>query len=169
MDEKVTPSAEIDPSVWSGGPPRVVVGERSGRWAVALRRELGPEPRVYEARSVADCWESLAQAPGSLLVVEVTPGNLEALLARMARREREFPRARVAVVADRRLADHEWLLREAGTVLFVTSPRRLAGLAELVRRHLATQPEPQAGTTQQLWASLPWKEQASGRAPLKMA
>ena len=169
MDEKATPEVAIDPLAWSTGRPRVIVGERSGRWAVALRRELGPAVRVYEARSVAECWESLAQAPRSLLVVELTPGNLESLLERMARRERQFPRARVAVVADRRLADYAWLLGEAGAVVFVTSPRRLTGLAELARRHLAAQPEPPAGTTERIWAGLPWKEHARGRGASKMA
>jgi hypothetical protein len=158
MEERRASSAANVPSVWSPGPARLIVCEPSGRWAVALRRELGSSPRVYEARSVAESWASLAQAPASLLVVEVMPGNLAALLGRMARREREFPRARVAVVADRRLAGHQWLLREAGALTFITSPRRLQGLAELARRHLAAVPEPPAGTPEWIWATLPWKQ-----------
>ena len=42
MEESATPSAGVDPSGWSSGPARIIVGEASGRWAVALRRELGP-------------------------------------------------------------------------------------------------------------------------------
>jgi len=144
-----TPAAEI------------ITSESSGRWAVALRRELGPAVVVHETRSVAECWETLAREPASFVVVEVTAGNLEALLSRLARREREFPRARVAVVADRRMAGYDWLMREAGAVAFVISPRRAAALAGLARRHLANQPDEPTGTTERIWNSLPWKEYAT--------
>ncbi|MBN1589703.1 MAG: hypothetical protein JW888_09320 [Pirellulales bacterium] len=137
---------------------KVIVSEQSGCWAAALRRALGPAVRIHETRSVVECWEDLAAAPDSLLVVEVTTGNLESFLERMARREREYPQARVAVVADRRLGTCRWLLLEAGAVLFVTSPRRLDGLAALAQRHLAAQPELAAEKTQKIWATLPWKE-----------
>jgi len=142
---------------------RIITSEPSGRWAVALRRELGGEATVEEARSVAECWQRLADAPASMVVVEVTTGNVEALLARLAQRQREFPRSRVAVVAERRLAGYEWLLREAGAVMFVTSPRRLAPLAAAARRHLEAQPEPAVGTAERIWAGLPWSEHATVR------
>jgi hypothetical protein len=137
---------------------RVITSETSGRWAVALRRELGPAVPLEQTRSVAECWERLARAPASLLVLELTASNVEALLGRMARREREYPRARVAVVAGRDLAGYEWLVREAGAVAFVTSPRRLAPLAELARRHLARRPDEPAGVAERIWAGLPWGE-----------
>ena len=62
-----------------GVPAHLIVCEPSGRWAVALRRELGPSARVFETRSVAECWERLARSPGSFVVVEATAGNLEPL------------------------------------------------------------------------------------------
>ena len=52
--------------------------------------------------------------------------------------------ARLAVVADRSLAGYEWLMREAGAVHFVCSPRQVGPLAQLACRHLAQVPPPPA-------------------------
>jgi hypothetical protein len=140
---------------------RLIVCEASGRWAVVLRRQLvAVTLRVYETRSLADCWEMLVEAPASFLVVELSAGNAVALMQRMARLERDFPLARVAVVADRCLTDYEWLLREAGAVHFLCSPRQSGPLADLARRHLAQAPPPPQSLTQQIWAGLPWAGQS---------
>ena len=138
------------------GAARLIVCERSGGWAVALRRELAAAVRVRESRSLADCWEMLAAAPASFVVVELTPGNAALLLRQMARLQGDFPLARVAVVADRSLGCYQWPMREAGAVHFVCSPRQSGPLARLAARHLAQAPAPQRSLTQQIWASLPW-------------
>ena len=137
---------------------RLIVCERTGRWAVALRRELdGMGVRAYETRSLAECFDELAQSPAGLAVVELTAAGVTALLRRLAQWQRDFPLARMAVVADRSLAGCEWLLREAGAVHFTCSPRQLGPLARLVRRHLAKAPSaPPASLSEQIWASLPW-------------
>ncbi|MHC4180462.1 MAG: hypothetical protein ACYSWU_23415, partial [Planctomycetota bacterium] len=71
---------------------RLIVCERSGRWAVGLRRELAAgEVRVYETRNLADCWEMLAEAPASFVIVELSAGGVAALLRQMASLEREYP------------------------------------------------------------------------------
>ena len=124
---------------------------------MALRREVGARRRVYETRSVLQCWEMLAGSPGSFVLVELTAGNLEPLLQRMARLERDFPLARVALVADHKRTPYQWLLREAGAVDFVTSPRRLGPLAALACRHLSTSPRPPRSVTDRIWEELPWK------------
>jgi hypothetical protein len=140
---------------------RLIVCEASGRWAVVLRRQLvAVALRVYETRSLADCWEMLAEAPASFLVVELSAGGAGALLQRMARLERDFPLARVAVVADRCLAGYEWLLREAGGVHFLCSPRQCGPLADLACCHLSQAPPPPRSLTQQIWAGLPWAGQS---------
>lgn len=135
------------------GPPRVIACERSGRWAAALRREL---VEVYETRGLAECWEMLARWPASFLVVELPEHDVAPLVDYLAMLEREFPLARAAVVADRRRQAYQWLLREAGAVHFVTSPRELATLAQAIRRHLERAPTPQLSLAQQVWAELPW-------------
>ena len=112
--------------------------------------------RLVETRSLPDCWEMLARHAGSLLVVELTEGNAEALVDRLARLPREHPRARAVVVADRSLAEYELWVREAGATWFETSPRNLSGIAAMARRHLDSIPAPTRGLAEEVWAKLPW-------------
>ena len=136
---------------------RLLVCERTGQWAGALRRELAASGvEIGETRSLAECWDALAASPASFLVVELTRAGAEDLLGRMVRRERDFPLAQVAVVAARCLADWQWLVREAGAVHFTCSPRQLSVLAELACRHLAGIPAPPQRLTDRIWAGLPW-------------
>jgi hypothetical protein len=135
----------------------VIVCERQGRWAVALRRELsGGEADLHQTRSLDECWEALRRWPASFVVVELTPANAGALLERMVWLERDFPRSRVAVVADRALGLGEGLMREAGAVHFTVSPRQVGPLGRLARRHLDAAPRPRLSLTERIWASLPW-------------
>jgi hypothetical protein len=140
---------------------RLIVCERSARWAVALRRELAAAAvRVYETRHLRGCWEMLSQCPASFVVAELSAGNVSDLCRQIGRLERDFPLARVAVAADRSLARYEWLIREAGAVHFLCSPRQCGPLAQLALRHLAQAPQPPRSLMQQIWASLPWAQQA---------
>jgi hypothetical protein len=149
------------PIAISEGAPagRLIVCEAGDRWAAALLRELAAAGvRVYQTRTLADAWEALAAAPASFLAVEVSAGNLRDFLRRMVWFSRDFPAARVAVVAARRLVDGQGLIREAGAIHFVLSPRHLAPLAELAIRHLANLPLPPQTLVERIWTSLPWKE-----------
>ena len=150
------PSPGVPPMATAAS--RLLVCERSGQWAGALRHELAETGlHVWETRSLAECWELLAATPASFVVVELTESHAEGLLRRMTRLERDFPLAQVAVVAQRRLADWQWLVREAGAVHFTCSPRQLAPLAEMACRHLAGVPPPPQSLTDRIWAALPWQ------------
>ena len=139
------------------GPARWIVCERSGRWSVGLRREGAPPGlRIHETRSLSDGWETLRQHPGSFLVVELTAANADALLGRIASLARDFPAARAAVVAERSLVGYEWLVRELGAVWFAASPRDLAPVVKLARRHLERAAPPRGDVIRQIWDSLPW-------------
>jgi len=140
---------------------RLIVCERTGRWATALRRELsGP---IRQTRSLSQCWKELSAAGAGFAVVELTEGNVKDLLRRMARLERDSPFVRLAVVAARRLTGYEWLMREAGAVHFVCSSRQLGPLALLASRHLenllqSSQTSPSQDPSERIWASLPWQD-----------
>lgn len=137
-------------------PPRIVICERTGWWAVVVRRHWGPgQRRVHETRSLADAGAMLARAPGSFAIVELTAGGLGPLVDWFLRLPRDFPWTPAAVVADRALAGCGDVLRQAGAVHFVASPRQVGPLVEMAARHLAALPAP-AGLAQQVWASLPW-------------
>ena len=137
-------------------PARLIVCECGGRWALALRQELaGVGVRVWETRTPADCWNELAESPASFVVIELGR-HVDRLLDYLTRQLREFPSARLAVVAQRSLADYEWLVREAGAACFLVSPRQVGGLAQLACRHLAEAPLPQQSLTERIWSGLPW-------------
>jgi hypothetical protein len=144
-------------------PARLIVCERTGRWAAALRRalvDLGV--RVFETRSFDACREELITSPASFVVFELG-SDASPLLANITRQLREFPASRIAVAADRSQADYHALLCEAGAVFFLDSPRRIDVLAQLACRHLAQVPLPIQSLTERIWASLPWREMSKKR------
>ena len=146
----------MTPTYESSSAAKLIVCERTGRWAVALRRELAePGVRVWETRTLADCRDELIANPASFAVIELG-ANVAGLLRLMAVQQRQFPAARLAVVANRSQAGYEWLMREAGAVHFLCSPREVAVLARLACRHLAEVPAPQQSLAERIWASLPW-------------
>ena len=89
-----------------------------GRWAVRLAAGVGRGAAGDETRSLADAWQALQAAPGSFLVLELTATGAEGVIERLPALERQFPLARAAVVAGRRLAVYELVAREAGAVGF---------------------------------------------------
>lgn len=136
---------------------RWIVSERTGRWAIALRREAGPEgPPLVETRSLADAWSLLERFPASFLVAELTTAWADPLLHRMEQLRRDYPRSRIAVVADRAFSDWEWLVREAGAAWFAASPREVGPIVALARRHLRLAPASD-DFLEELWDRLPWK------------
>lgn len=152
-----TATPDFERSQVAAGSAGLIVCERSGRWAPALRRELADSGvRILETGDLADAWNALAATPAAFLAVELTERNARTLLRRMVWLSRECPHARVAIVTDRRWAIYEPLMREAGAVYFTCSPRRLGPLAELVLRHLADVPMPQQSLVERIWAGLPW-------------
>jgi DNA-binding NtrC family response regulator len=141
--------------------PGVIVCERKGAWSAGLRRHLPREVRLRETRLLADCSSALAEAPGSLVVLELTPANLDGVLELLSDVEARYPLAAVVVVAERNLEACEALLREAGAVHFATSPRTADALARLAARHLARLPQQTGTLAARIWASLPWPEAAT--------
>ncbi len=142
------------PSTISAG---LIVCEQEGRWAVALQRWLaGRSIRVFQTRSLAQCWRMLADRPASFLVVEVTAVRWATLLDRLGRLERDFPAAAVWAVADRGLGEWEWALREAGVLGLTTSTRHVRPVAQVAARHLDRVPRPPMTLTDRIWAELPW-------------
>lgn len=136
---------------------RLMIIERSGCWAAAMRIELAATGvRLWEAGPRPNLSDAIAEAPASFLIFELTARNGRWLIDTLKELHRRWPGVRGAVVADRSLAEWEWLMREAGAVHFLTSPRKLAPLVELGCRHLAAAPAPRQSLPERIWASLPW-------------
>ncbi len=140
---------------------RCIVCERSEKWAVALRLPLQVVGhRVVETRSLDDCWNEVVASSASLVGVEATATNLESLVPWMRRLAAAFPRARVVVLGSRGLEAGEWLLREAGAVHVVFSPRQWQPLVRIAQRHLGAVSCPDDSDRQRIWRRLPWADAA---------
>jgi len=136
---------------------RIIVCEKTGSWATALRRALSSTRyRLYETRSLAECWRELEQSPASVVAFELTMENCEALLERLLDLSRHFPRARAIALGSRALKPIECLAREAGAVHVLLSPRGVAHAARVIERHMAQVPGDQLPFRQAIWSVLPW-------------
>lgn len=134
----------------------MIVCERRDVWAPALRRALGEAASLRSTRGLGECAEALAAAPGSLVAVELTARAAGTLADFIVRTNQSLGRARVIVLAERRLAEYEWWMREAGAAHFATSPRRLDLLKGFVVRHARQVAGPPTSPRERIWARLPW-------------
>ena len=140
---------------------RVVVCEKGNQWAVALRRALGPTGyRVVETRSLEECWRELGRNPASFVALELVPGNAEAVIRRLLDLGRRFHHAQAVVLAERGLESYEWVLREAGAIHVLCSPRNLSAAARLVNQYMQGVSEPALGVHETVWRKLPWADRA---------
>ena len=136
---------------------RVIVCEKTGRWATALRRVLrGPRPCVTETRSLAGCWRELDQAPTSLVALEFAPEHRETILRRLLDLRSRYRWAQAIVLAERGFEPFQWALREAGAVDVLFSPRSLAATARLIQRHVHCVPPAEIDFREAVWCRLPF-------------
>ncbi len=121
---------------------RVILCESSGDWAVAFRRAAGKSPLpLLETRSLAECRQHLAEAPASVVVLELTSAKLGEVAAFLGELHR-FPLARAIVVTQRELVVYEQPLRELGAMVVTAALRHVPGLVETARRRLNRVAEP---------------------------
>ena len=157
---------------WSIGQwPPVVVCERTGRWAQAWRGLQStlrstdaddiafgrPKMTVVESRSTSECSRLLDEHPTAFVVLEWSAAAAESLIELLETQPQRWPSAAMAAVADRSLADAEWLAREAGALHWVTSSRRLRPLVEMALRHLQRRMHVIENTKDAVWSALPWQ------------
>ncbi len=154
----------------------LVVVERDGQWAAALRLALGERRlkpgdfggatlldvvRITELRSMDDLWPALREQPTGTIALEVTMANVKQFAKALLRLEREFSSAIAFAVAARGLAAYSGMIREAGAVCVTDSPRCLADVCELVALRIAKQADLRGASNNdadQIFSSLPWTE-----------
>ncbi len=136
---------------------QLIVLERQGTWAVALRAQLrGLAIRIRETRSAAELWGELQQRPGSFVALELRPESVAAVIGLLVRINRRFPATCSAVLAPRKLASHESLIREAGAIHVAFSPRQLAFVKVLAQRHFDQLRHDELSVRERIVARLPW-------------
>ncbi|MDX1947398.1 MAG: hypothetical protein SFU86_18500 [Pirellulaceae bacterium] len=135
---------------------RLIVCEKTGHWAGLFRRALAGREVLAETRSLAECGRQLGASPASVVAVEVTAGNLEAILRTLPRWSAEYARARFLALTTRELAAAESLLREAGTLAVLQCAADVPLAVRLAHRHLALAPAAELPWREALLARLPW-------------
>ncbi|MCU0871561.1 MAG: hypothetical protein MUE50_04385 [Pirellulaceae bacterium] len=139
----------------------LVVCERTGTWAAAMRRALGLLSGPCETRSWAACLREVQARPAALVALEIAPENAEAACGRVAYVTQRFPRVRVVLLADRNLRPFQWLLREAGAVDILFSLGDLPRLQPILRRFGEQMPSSRLGFRDQVWSRLPWPRRST--------
>ena len=139
----------------------VVVCEKTGKWAAAIRRVLRPESGLCETRSWPACLRELQTRTAALVALEVLPENAEAVCRRVAELTRRSRHVHAVLLADRSVKPLEWLLREAGAVHVLFSPREIIRLRPVWERFWAQIPPSQLAFREHVWSRLPWARHAS--------
>lgn len=147
-------------------PACVIVCEKTGSWAAAIRREPGNRGLlIRETRSLADCWVEVAVSPESLVAVEATRANLATLVSGLLQLSRQHPHARAVVLAARSMRRCEWIVREASAAHVLFSTRQIGILVRLAHRHLTERQRASSQLDEDLRAlifkRLPWGRRAS--------
>jgi hypothetical protein len=140
----------------------LITCEQSGEWAASSRRWVPANVRLVETRSLTEMWEHIEHGTRSVVVIEFTTAKSEAILAALAKLNRAFGGITAVVVMARDLRRWEPILREAGAVLIICSPRRLQTIGEIVERRVrsSTPAQPEGNDIralkERILASLPW-------------
>ena len=141
--------------------PRLILCEKSPRWATAFRLALsGDPPQVIETRSLASCETELAASPDSLILMEVTEANRFGVLELMDRTSRRHPQARVLIALSEETAALEPLFREAGAIAVLFRTLEVASAARLARRHFQLAPSGPLGPREFAFQRMPWSAYA---------
>jgi len=153
---------------------RLIVCERTGQWASALRRDLSDHSlrshslrihglrihglRIHETRNLDDAWNELRDASASLVIVEATRPRLAVVVTWLLRLGKVYPQAKAIVVGGADLVPAEWVLREAGAPLVHGSLRDPANVLRVALRHLAGCRLADRTWREQWFDRLPWSE-----------
>jgi hypothetical protein len=139
----------------------LILCEKSGRWALALRSALRGSVRLVETRALLQCYEALGAAPTSLVALAITDKNLSQALDLSARMNQHFPAARLLALLETELESAEPLLREAGFGDVFHSPQQAPAIALLALRHIALSPAEDRPLRELVAARLPWQAWAT--------
>jgi hypothetical protein len=142
---------------------RLITCEKTSHWAVALRSALdGPEPQLVETRSLAGCEVALGQSPASLVAIETTTSNVEAVVDFVLRATSRFPRCViVGLLAPDALAAVS-PLQEAGAIAVASSVLEAPRLVRLAARQFTHSPQAELGLREFAERRMPWAAHATG-------
>jgi hypothetical protein len=164
----------------------LIICERSGDWAIALRRALqaaglgdrqgldnapgnqtaAGKITLHETRSPAECLALLDDFATAVVAVELTFGNANAVLEMLTALDRRSPRFVTIALVSPALEIDVSVLRECGAVHVVRSFVEAPAVIDITERHLtrrelspqqnAEQGSPSGSLREEIWQRLPW-------------
>lgn len=136
---------------------RIIVCEKTGRWAAALRcmPQLA-SVSICEVRMLNECSARLRESPASVLVIETVGDRVTDLCRWLAEQTDRFADMRCVIVVSSPDRPAEAVLRTAGAHHVVGNVVELNRLAHWITRHIAQAPSHRASVRQWTWARLPW-------------
>jgi hypothetical protein len=135
--------------------PKLIVLEKNGWLARALRRSVGGSRTIVETRSMKQLFDDLDDAPTSVVTIDGATIQPDRLIACCFRVGREFPLAATTVVLPRSYRDVQWEVREAGAIHVCIGPRRLAPMTTMIERRLQRSPQLELTLAERILASMP--------------
>ena len=144
---------------------RLILSERQGDWATALvRLDRDISPFLCQTRSLQQMQEALEISPRSLLGIELTKTNFDAVLDTLVRLPRSYPEAIAVILTNRHLRGYEWVLRQAGAIDFLVSNRDLRSLIKTTRQHIELTSVDSPAPLPNIWQRLPWQSRSTTRS-----
>jgi len=142
------------------------VYESTGHWAAILRRHLPDEVSLVQTRHLADVDGYLGGRAASIVAIEFKPELAEVILAALVKLQRQHPRTIAVVLAERGWSHWEDIVREAGAVHFITSPRQIRELVDIIQMQMrlaqfGDSPRDGLPTEERILQDLPWTRFAS--------
>jgi hypothetical protein len=135
---------------------RLIVCEKTERWALAWRGLTGESVAFWQTRSLAEVGERLREAPASVVALECPLDRVGEVCRWLERRVADFPQMRTVVLADPPLRPAECVLRTAGAQQVVYSPQALPAVTRWVVRHLDQVPRVVVPIRSWAWQKMPW-------------
>jgi hypothetical protein len=141
---------------------RLIVCEKASHFAPALRRELGHKrPSVIETRSLSSCKANLAESPESLVAIETTPDNFEAVVSFVGQIRQQYPQASVVALVNADTICFGALLAEAGAISIFSSVLEVTRLVQMARRKFALATQAELSAQEFVQERMPWPTYAS--------
>jgi hypothetical protein len=135
----------------------LIVCEKTGQWATALRVIAPSAPALVETRSLTAAQDALAGAPASCVALLATPDNLASVVAFIQEGGRRYSLARFVGLLNPEDITLETMLREAGAIDVICSVLDLPRLSGVAERHAARTPRTEASVVEWVQARMPWK------------
>lgn len=143
---------------------RVIVCEKTGSWATALRNLLpSAQISLCETRTLEECAARLRESPASLVVVELTAENCPGVCRWLTRQAEQFVGMRAVAVVTGDMRDADAVVRSAGAHHVVDSMARLEKLTRWIVRHIQQAPHSKSSVRQWTWSRMPWPPRGRAR------